>query len=42
MENLLTRKYQLGWPAEALAAQDRAAAQKVVPPSSGAGSVDLF
>ncbi|MFT3957000.1 MAG: chemoreceptor glutamine deamidase CheD [Piscinibacter sp.] len=27
---------------EALVAQDRAAAQKVVPPSSGAGSVDLF
>lgn len=27
---------------EALAAQDRAAAQKVVPPASGAGSVDLF
>ena len=28
--------------AEALVAQDRAAAQKVVPPASGAGSVDLF
>ncbi len=28
--------------AEALVAQDRAAAQKPVPPSSGAGSVDLF
>jgi chemotaxis protein CheD len=27
---------------EALVAQDRAAAQKVVPPASGAGSVDLF
>ena len=27
---------------EALVAQDRAAAQKAVPPSSGAGSVDLF
>ncbi len=27
---------------EALVAQDRAAAQKSVPPSSGAGSVDLF
>ena len=27
---------------EALLAQDRAAAQKVVPPASGAGSVDLF
>ena len=28
--------------AEALVAQDRAAAQKPVPPASGAGSVDLF
>ena len=27
---------------EAIVAQERAAAQKVVPPSSGAGSVDLF
>jgi chemotaxis protein CheD len=27
---------------EALVAQERAAAQKVVPPASGAGSVDLF
>ena len=27
---------------EALVAQDRAAAQKAVPPASGGGSVDLF